>query len=169
MYNATMPTRVPNRHREMFSLLSDLSRAVRCCQQEAIFCENVTFTQFFILDLVSENGTLRQGELNEILSVKKSTTTRLVQPLVRQGLLVRERSDRDSRAINLRLTKKGETVLENVWTCLSRFVEGIQRGIPEERRTEVFESVKTFLDAMRNACNAGLYNIQELKGRRVNG
>ena len=163
-----MSMRVPNKHRELFSLLSDLSRAVRCCQQEAIFCENVTFTQFFILDLVSENGTLRQGELHKILSVEKSTTTRLVQPLVRQGLIVRERSDRDSRAINLRLTDKGESVLENVWACLSRFVEGIRRGIPEERRSEVFESVKTFLNAMRNACNAGLYNIQELKGRRVN-
>ena len=160
--------RVPNRHRELFSLLSDLSRAVRCCQQEAIFCENVTFTQFFILDLVSENGTLRQGELHEILSVEKSTTTRLVQPLVRQGLLVRERSDRDFRAINLRLTDKGESVLENVWACLSRFVEGIRRGIPEGRRSEVFESVKTFLSAMRNACNAGLYSIQELKGRQLN-
>ena len=163
-----MVLEVPNKSRELFSLLSDLSRAIRCCQQEAIFCENVTFTQFFILDLVSSNGTLRQGELHEILSVEKSTTTRLVQPLVRQGLLIREKSDRDSRAINLRLTKKGESVLENVWACLSRFVEGIRRGIPEERRSEVFESVKTFLNAMRNACNAGLYSIQELNGRRVN-
>ena len=119
-----MSTRVSNQHRELFSLLSDLSRAVRCCQQEAIFCENVTFTQFFILDLVSSNGTLRQGELHEILSVEKSTTTRLVQPLVRQGLLIREKSNRDSRAVNLKLTEKGESVLENVWACLSRFVEG---------------------------------------------
>lgn len=160
--------RVTNKHRELFSLLSDLSRAVRCCQQEAIFCENVTFTQFFILDLVSESGTLGQGELHEILSVEKSTTTRLVQPLVRQGLLIREKSNRDSRAVNLRLTEKGESVLGNVWACLSRFVEGIRRGIPEGKRSEVFESVKTFLNAMRNACNAGLYDIQELDGRRIN-
>lgn len=160
-----MSKRVPNKHRELFSLLSNLSRAVRCCQQEAVFCENVTFTQFFILDLVSVNGTLRQGELHKILSVEKSTTTRLVQPLVRQGFLIREKSNRDSRANNLRLTEKGESVLENIWACLSRFVEGIRQGIPEEKRFEVFECVKTFLNAMRNACNAGLYNIQELNGR----
>ena len=163
-----MSMKVSNQHRELFSLLSDLFRAVRCCQQEAIFCENVTFTQFFILDLVSSSGTLRQGELHEILSVEKSTTTRLVQPLVRQGLIVRERSNRDSRAINLKLTEKGESVLENVWTCLSRFVEGIRRGIPKGSRAEVFESVKTFLNALRNACNAGLYNIQKLDGRQIN-
>lgn len=162
-----MSNRVPNKHREMFSLLSDLSRAVRCCQQEAVFCENVTFTQFFILDRVSIKGNLRQGELHEILSVEKSTTTRLVQPLVRQGLLTREKSRRDSRAINLKLTEKGKSVLEDVWDCLSRFVEGIRLGIPEKKRSEVYEAVKLFSKAMRNACDMGLCGMQELKGRQV--
>lgn len=163
-----MSNRVPNRHREMFLLLSELSRAVRCCQQEAVFCENVTFTQFFILDQVSMKGKLRQGELHEILSVEKSTTTRLVQPLVKQGLLIREKSNRDSRAVNLRLTEKGESVLDDVWDCLSRFVEGIRSGIPEEIRSRVYDSVRMFLNAMRNACDVGLTNIQELNRRQVN-
>lgn len=163
-----MSKRVPSRHRELFSLLSDLSRAVRCCQQEAIFCENVTFTQFFILDQVSTRGKLRQGELHEILSVEKSTTTRLVQPLVKQGLLIREKSNRDSRAVNLKLTEKGESVLQDVWTCLSQFVEGIRSGIPEAKQTQVYESVRTFSKAMRNACDVGLSNIQEFNGRQVN-
>ena len=163
-----MSKRVPNRHRELFSLLSDLSRAVRCCQQEAIFCENVTFTQFFILDQVSAKGKLRQGELHEILSVEKSTTTRLVQPLVKQGLLIREKSTRDSRAINLQLTEKGESVLQDVWACLSQFVEGIRSGIPEAKQTQVYESVRTFLKAMRNACDVDLSNIQDFNGRQVN-
>jgi DNA-binding MarR family transcriptional regulator len=113
-------------------------------------------------------GKLRQGELHEILSVEKSTTTRLVQPLVKQGLLIKERSEQDSRAINLRLTEKGGSVLGDVWDCLSQFVEGIRSGIPEKKRSQVYESVRTFLNAMRNACDVGLYGIQELNGRQVN-
>ncbi len=105
-------------NREMFSLLSDLSRAVRCCQQEAVFCENLTFSQFFILDLVAENGKLRLSELHRTLSVDKSTTTRLVSPLVKQGLVGREKSAQDSRAITLTLTKEGESVRKRVWTCM---------------------------------------------------
>ncbi|UCF56837.1 MAG: MarR family transcriptional regulator, partial [Deltaproteobacteria bacterium] len=70
----------------MFSLMSELARAVRCCQQEAVFCENVTFSQFFILDMVAEKGKLKLSELHQILSVDKSTTTRLINPLVKQGL-----------------------------------------------------------------------------------
>ena len=150
-----MYDQAPENNREMFSLISELARAVRCCQQEAVFCENVTFSQFFILDVVAEKGELRLAELHGILSVDKSTTTRLVKPLVKQGLVVREKSDHDSRSVKLRLTRKGESVRRDVWACLSRFVDMIQMGIPEEKRTEVYEAVKIFLGAMRNACATG--------------
>ena len=150
-----MHEKLPYTNREMFSLLSDLSRAVRCCQQEAVFCEDLTFSQFFILDLVAENGKLRLSELHKTLSVDKSTTTRLVSPLVKQGLVRREKSDKDSRAITLTLTKEGESVRERVWACISRFVDVIQTGIPEEKQATVYEGVKIFLHAMRNACAAG--------------
>lgn len=145
----------PQSDREMFSLLSDLSRAIRCCQQEAVFCEELTFSQFFILDLVAEKGPLRLSELHKILSVDKSTTTRLVSPLVKQGLVRREKSNHDSRAINLKLTKEGESVRKRVWACISRFVGVIQTAIPEEKRAEVYEGVRIFLHAMQDACAAG--------------
>lgn len=150
-----MYEQVPRNNRDMFSLMSELSRAVRCCQQEAVFCENVTFSQFFILDMVAEKGKLKLSELHQILSVDKSTTTRLINPLVKQGLIVREKSDYDSRAVDLRLTKKGKLVRRRVWACISRFVDVIQMGIPEEKRGGVYEGVRILLDAMRNACAAG--------------
>ena len=150
-----MHKKLPYTNREMFSLLSDLSRAVRCCQQEAVFCENLTFSQFFILDLVAENGKLRLSALHKTLSVDKSTTTRLVSPLVKQGLVRREKLDQDSRAITLALTNEGESVRKRVWACISRFVDVIQTGIPEEKQAGVYEGVKIFLHAMRNACAAG--------------
>lgn len=142
-------------NREMFSLLSDLSRALRCCQQEAVFCEDLTFSQFFILDLVAENGKLRLSELHRTLSVDKSTTTRLVSPLVKQGLVGREKSAQDSRAITLTLTKEGESVRKRVWTCVSRFVDVIRTEIPEDKQAAVYEGVRILLHAMRNACDAG--------------
>jgi len=150
-----MQEKLPHSNREMFSLLSDLSRAVRCCQQEAVFCEDLTFSQFFILDLVAEKGQLRLSELHKILSVDKSTTTRLVSPLVKQGLVRRQKSNQDSRAINLALTKEGESARKRVWACISRFVDVILAAIPQEKQAEVYGNVKIFLHAMQNACAAG--------------
>ncbi len=150
-----MHEKLPHSNRQMFSLLSDLSRAIRCCQQEAVFCEDLTFSQFFILDLVAEKGQLRLSELHKVLSVDKSTTTRLVSPLVKQGLVRRQKSNQDSRAINLALTKEGESVRKRVWACISTFLGVIQTAIPEEKRAEVYEGVRIFLHAMQNACAAG--------------
>lgn len=159
MYSTTMCAQGHNNHREMLTLLLDLSRAMRCCRQGAAFLENVTFSQFYILDLVGERGKLGLAKLHGLLSVDKSTTTRLVGPLVKKGLIRRERSDRDSRAINLRLTKEGQSVRRETWACLSTFVEGIQMRIPEEKRSEVYGAVKLFINAVRNAGTPDLCDL----------
>lgn len=139
---------------DMLSLISDLCQVVRCCRQDAVFCEGVTFSQFLILDRVSKKGCLKMSELHQILAVDKSTTTRLVSPLVRQGLIEREKSDHDSRAVNLRLTPAGEDVHKDVWSCLEGFTAAIERGIPEEKKKDVYEAVQVFVSSVKNALSA---------------
>jgi len=150
-----MDSVTPPSDREIFSLISELSQAIRCCQQERFFCENITFSQFFILDAISEKGQMKLAELHKVLAVEKSTTTRLVGPLVRQGLIVRERSGNDSRALNLRLTKKGEGVHRRVWECLSGFLESVRSGIARKERKSVYLATRIFVTALRNACARG--------------
>jgi DNA-binding MarR family transcriptional regulator len=114
----------------------------------------VTFSQFLILNQVAKKGTLKMLELHQILAVDKSTTTRLVNPLVRQGLIKRERSDHDSRAANLKLTPAGKEVHRKVWLCLEGFVDAIGGGIPDEKKTDVYDAVKLFICAVKNASSA---------------
>ena len=147
-----MSNQVSKLNNEILSLISELVRALRCCQQESVFCEDVTLSQFLILDNVSSNGRLRLSDLHKILSVEKSTTTRLVEPLVRQGLVKRKRSELDSRAIDLTITDDGESVRNKVWECLSEFLGTINSRIPKSNRTAVLEAVRIFTDAMQGAC-----------------
>jgi DNA-binding MarR family transcriptional regulator len=141
-------------NQKTLTLLSDLCKVVRFCRRDSIFCENVTFTQFLILDAVSKSEKLRMAELHQILAVDKSTTTRLMNPLVRQGLVRREKSDHDLRAIDLTLTREGQEIHTRVWQCLAGFVDAIRTGIPEAKRTEVYGAVETFMGAVRNALSA---------------
>jgi DNA-binding MarR family transcriptional regulator len=59
---------------------------------------------------------------HKILSVEKNTTTRLVNPLVNQGLVVRQKLEGDSRAINLSLTQEGKEVYPKARKCLAGFI-----------------------------------------------
>ncbi|MGO9137044.1 MAG: MarR family winged helix-turn-helix transcriptional regulator [Syntrophales bacterium] len=141
-------------NRDVLSLVSDLCQVVRFCRQDATFCEDVTFTQFLILDEIAKKKVLKMQELRRILAVDKSTTTRLVNPLVRQGLIERKISNHDSRAVNLTLTLAGRKVHRKVWLCLEGFVGAIDGQIPNKRRKLVYEAVKLFIDAVKKASSA---------------
>jgi DNA-binding MarR family transcriptional regulator len=141
-------------NRDVLSLVSELCQVVRFCRQDATFCQDVTFTQFLILDEIAKKGELKMLDLHQILAVDKSTTTRLVNPLVRQGLIERRISDHDSRAVNLRLTPAGRKVHKKVWLCLEGFVGAIEGRIPEKKKKLVYDAVKLFIDAVKKASSA---------------
>lgn len=125
-----------------------LSQGIRCCRQDEAFCGEVTFHQFLILDSAAEKKELNISELHDMLSVEKSTTTRLVAPLIRKGLLKREKSEVDQRAARLVLTDKGREAHRQVWNCLAGFTDAVLAGIPEKRRKRVIEDVRTFTRAL---------------------
>jgi DNA-binding MarR family transcriptional regulator len=139
-----------SKDREILSIMAELSKAVRCCRQDEVFCEDVTYTQFVILDAVARNHTLNMASLHDALSVDKSTTTRLVAPLIKRNLIVRDKADHDSRAATLKLTEEGSEVHGKVWQCLLSFIRAVRNEIPEEKREEVLEGVRMFLTAMQN-------------------
>jgi len=143
---------VPQAYQEVFSLIGEFSRALRCCQQEETFCLDLTLSQFFILHSIAGRGIIQLAELHDILSVEKSTTTRMVSPLIRRGLVTQEKSEQDSRALNLRLTRQGEETYEKIWVCLAEFLETIQKGIPAGERKKIYGATRAFLNAVQGAC-----------------
>jgi DNA-binding MarR family transcriptional regulator len=139
--------------KELMEVLGGLSQVLRCCCRDEAFCEGVTFHQFMILDAVAKEKELQMADLHKLLSVEKSTTTRLVNPLIKKGLLRRDKADHDSRAVKLMLTKEGREIHKKVQVCLTGFFQRVLGNVPEKKRTEVLESVKIFITAIKNSAN----------------
>jgi len=137
-------------YRELMEIFIGLSQVTRCCRQDEAFCEGVTFHQFMILDEVAKHKELNMADLHKHLSVEKSTTTRLVNPLIQKKLLRRETALHDSRAAKLMLTKKGENIHSKVWSCMTDFFRKVMCNIPEKKADVVLESVKMFITAIKN-------------------
>ncbi len=138
-------------HDEFMGLLVGLSQAARCCRQDTAFCEGVTFQQFVILDAVVKSKELNVSDLHGILAVEKSTTTRLVKPLIQKGLLTRSKSRLDSRAFVLTLTKKGKNIHQNVQSCLKEFFNKVACNLPPEKKDDIFQTLQIFINAIKNA------------------
>jgi DNA-binding MarR family transcriptional regulator len=135
---------------ELMEIFIGLSQVTRCCRQEEAFCEGVTFHQFMVLDAVAKHKELNMADLHKHLSVEKSTTTRLVSPLIQKKLLRRETALHDSRAAKLTLTKKGDDIHKKVWLCITDFFRKVMCNIPEKKADVVLESVKAFIEAIKN-------------------
>ena len=142
--------------RDLIELVSELGRAARIFQRGEAFCEGVSFTQFLILDEVDKaEGRLRLSALHGALDVDKSTTTRLVAPLLTRRLLVKRRCAEDGRAFELRMTPEGAVVLAGVWDCIAGAAELLERFLPAAERQQTYQGVRRFLRALRAACTAG--------------
>lgn len=145
--------KIKNHTADLLDVLGGLSQVMRSCCREEAFCEGVTFHQFMILDAVAREKELHMAQLHELLAVEKSTTTRLVNPLIKKGLIKREASAHDARAARLILTPAGRETHKKVQICLADFFQRALGNISEKKRTEVLESVKIFIAAIKNSNN----------------
>jgi len=136
---------------ELMEILMGMAQVTRCCRQDVAFCEGVTFHQFMILDAVAGKEELPMTDLHIILAVEKSTTTRLVNPLIQKGLLRRDKSIHDSRAITLFLTPEGKKTHEKILLCLAGFFHRIINNIPEGERADVLGAIRIFINAIKNS------------------
>jgi DNA-binding MarR family transcriptional regulator len=138
---------------EILDVLGGLSQALRFCCRDDAFCEGVTFRQFLVLSAVAKEREFYMADLHKHLSVEKSTTTRLVNPLIKKGLLMRNKADNDSRAVKLTLTNAGKETHKKVEACLGNFFQRVLGDIPEKKRNDVLKSVKIFISAVKTSVN----------------
>ncbi len=136
---------------ELIDVFIGLVQATRCCRQDTAFCGGVTFHQFVILDAVAKNKELKISDLHLLLAVEKSTTTRLLNPLLAKGLLSKARSIADSRAFVLTLTKNGRETHHRVQICLEDFFSKVADNLPANKKEIILQAVQIFISAIKNA------------------
>lgn len=138
---------------QLMDVFSGLVQATRCCRQDTAFCGGVTLHQYMILDAVAKNGNLRISDLHRLLAVEKSTTTRLLKPLLDKNLLIKKPSDTDSRMYTLALTESGISTHRNVQDCLADFFSKIEQNLPAGEKDRILMSVQKLTNAIKSASN----------------
>lgn len=151
MYITTVMRKSVDQKTGLIDIFIGLAQASRCCRQDAAFCEGVTFHQFVILDAVVKNRELRIADVHTLLAVEKSTTTRLLNPLLAKGLLTKERSQNDSRAFVLALTRSGSATHRRVQICLEDFFNKVAGNLPAGEEKNILQAAQTLITAIRKA------------------
>jgi len=114
---AKPPSRNPSLQKEAEALhaaVSDLVRIYQFRDRDKICCYDISVTQCYALEALVERGPSRSQALAEVLRLDKSTTTRVVDALVRKGYVERLPDPEDARAVSLRVTSDGRKLYEQI-------------------------------------------------------
>lgn len=111
----------------------------------------VTMAQHRLLVLLATGGDQTVKELAEQLEVNPSNATRLCDRLHRLGLVARDRSATDGRAVDVSLTPAGRSLVEAVRSHRRREVRNVLARMPVSEIGAMNHALRAFTDAAREA------------------
>jgi DNA-binding MarR family transcriptional regulator len=107
----------------------------------------VTLVQHRLLVLLATGGDQTVGALAEQLEVNASNASRLCDRLQKLGLLARDRSSRDGRAVDVSLTASGHNLLETVRTHRRHEIQQVLIHMPRTDVDATISALTTFGEA----------------------
>ena len=115
-----MPTHHDGTHAEMRTL-DTFIKLTRCTNSllarlaERNTIGDLTYSQFAVLEALYHLGSMTQGEVGNKILKSTSNITTVIDNLERDGLVRRERNEKDRRVIHVHLTETGKSKIEAVF------------------------------------------------------
>jgi MarR family transcriptional regulator for hemolysin len=108
----------------------------------------LTASQFAcLLALPDMTAELNVHQVSNAMGLSPSRACRVVDSLVKLGLLVRHAPDSDRRMQLVTLTAAGRKKWQQAQKLLAECEEKLQSQLPAERTQELAETLKTLIDA----------------------
>jgi len=103
---------------------------------------NLQRGQFIFLTRICESPGVNLIELSNILKVDKATTTKVVQKLMKEDYVLRERYEADKRGWHLYPSAKAEEVYQYIIQEENKNIEICFTGLGVEERDTVYQLIK---------------------------
>lgn len=136
---------------EIGEMMQGLVRTLHMFERIQISQRGYTNSQCYILLNIYKNDALPMKELSEKMNLDNSTITRIVNNLVRDGLIEREHSKEDRRVVLVKLSNKGIKEAEQLNKEVLEYYRLIIKEIPEGKVIDVVEAIKILSEAFTKA------------------
>jgi MarR family transcriptional regulator, organic hydroperoxide resistance regulator len=133
---------------EVEQILSALSLSFIQMERSGKCCHGVTLSQCHTLSLLLKKGGLIMIELSKQMGLTKSTMTRIVDNLVRDGWVEQVKDQRDRRQVSVRLTQKGKEMAEKLNDSSRDWIGRILKHIPQEKMDQMVESLRWIVQSI---------------------
>ena len=138
----------------MQRLISQLVKEYERCDQVCLAQHGVTASQGYTLLVIPETGSMTMNELSEAMGLANSTMTRMVDNLVRKGLIYRKPDDDDRRVVRVSLAAQGLSTRRTMEKAQQELLQGALADIQEDERTGMIHALERVNKAMEKALRA---------------
>ena len=126
-----------------------LLRKLGVFERDEALCCGVTYAQCHAVVEVGRKETLSLNELAELLNLDKSTVSKTVDQLVKNGIMLREPGQKDRRYVTLTLTTEGYELFQSIEKRMEAYFTKILDSIPDNKREQVIEGIQILSDAIQ--------------------
>jgi DNA-binding MarR family transcriptional regulator len=134
--------------RKFTHLLDNLTMFFKLLNRDEKICYGLTWPQAYTVGTLFNNGPLTMSEMSGKLGVTLSTVTRILNILVRDGLISRNPGNMDRRQVTASLTEKGKDIAKKLIDCREKAIEGFLLSVPTEKRKNLVEAMETIRSAL---------------------
>lgn len=92
----------------------------------------LSLSQFRVLNWLWRKGELSQKEIHELINIKPSTLTSILNILIKKGLVTRNFDENDARIRKISLTDKSTKIESTVWEIIENLDVIIRDVLTEE-------------------------------------
>lgn len=136
--------------------VADLVRVYQFRDRDRICCHDVSVTQCHALEALVEHGPMRLSELTARLFLDKSTTSRVVQTLVKKSYVERRPDVTDGRATVLHPTTRGRRLCERITDDLVEQQRQLLQDLDPEIREGVVDVIRRLARAADSRFRSGI-------------
>ncbi len=135
---------------EISELMNDVLKSVSLLNKEIESHFGMSSARILTLLAFTEKEIMRMSELSEAMSLTTSTSTRMIESLVKEGFVERGYDKFDRRLVTVELTGNGRKIAKDIKAFRERYFDSIKGEIKESGEEEMISSLKTLIDAFGN-------------------
>jgi DNA-binding MarR family transcriptional regulator len=109
---------------------------------------DIKFPHLEIMTVLKEEGTLHVAEIGEKLQIAKAQMTHLIDKLVDLNLVARQMGSADRRTLNIALTAKGKSLLEEHENFLVDTVRENMASLTDKELETLSASLRNLRDTL---------------------
>ena len=134
-------------------LIRVLVRGLGVLEKDEAACCGITIAQCHTLVEIGRASELSLNDLASRLGLNKSSASRAVDTLVKQGFVKRNINSSDRRFVTINLTASGTNVFKTIETSMNQYYSDILRSLPRAKQAQILESLNLLIEAIKiNKC-----------------